>query len=273
MTTPDDIVMSVDQPYASLIMLGVKRFETRPAPPNGDMRPDGVRGLPGARVNRGDRLLIASTARKPKVPSSYGLWWVDMHQHIGLYMDHEHDLTDIRLPLGCILGSVTVTDAYPIIEWPYTGADYPAIYDHHARVVHPPDADRDWVRWCRRNADGLRECSHHDEVALGDWTPGRWAWALTDPTPTTERCPWCDGAGWEPQAAPRTCSAGCGCRWLSDPERGDCACDGDCFGSAWDHLPDGSDRPDLTTCTLCDGVGSCGPIPVTGKQGVWRWQP
>ena len=49
-------VITVYQPYASLIMAGVKTWETRGNPPNGDMRPEGVRGLPGRRINAGDRL-------------------------------------------------------------------------------------------------------------------------------------------------------------------------------------------------------------------------
>lgn len=44
------LVLTVDQPYASLIAAGVKRWVTQPSPPNGDMRPAGVRGLPGCSV-------------------------------------------------------------------------------------------------------------------------------------------------------------------------------------------------------------------------------
>lgn len=35
-----------------------KGTETRPSPPNGDMRPAGVRGLPGCAINDGDRIAI-----------------------------------------------------------------------------------------------------------------------------------------------------------------------------------------------------------------------
>ena len=56
-------VITVYQPYASLIMAGVKTWETRGLPPNGDMRPEGVRGLPGRRVNAGDRIGIHTAKR------------------------------------------------------------------------------------------------------------------------------------------------------------------------------------------------------------------
>ena len=26
-------------------------------------------------------------------------------------------------------------------------------------------------------------------------------------------------------------------------------------------------------CPVCDGVGHCSPVPVKGRQRVWRWQP
>lgn len=56
----------VRQPWATLIALGVKTIETRPAPPNGPMRPDGVRGLPGCTLERGERIAIVAGAQKPE---------------------------------------------------------------------------------------------------------------------------------------------------------------------------------------------------------------
>lgn len=187
-----DLVLSIDQPYATLIMLGVKRFETRPSPPNGDMRPAGVRGLPGATLNRGDRLYIASTLRKADVAK------VGMAPYRPLLAPGSEVVLAAPLVFGSILGLVTVTDAYPIESidpdgpWPseaslscgqvvYTWRHQLTFTD---RFVAPPD-DTDIT----------------DQLPFGDWTPGRWAWALTDPEPLPE------------------------------------------------------------------------PIRVTGKQGVWRWEP
>lgn len=54
----------VRQPWATLIALGIKTVETRPWPPNGPMRPDGVRGLPGLAVERGAPASRATVRRR-----------------------------------------------------------------------------------------------------------------------------------------------------------------------------------------------------------------
>lgn len=56
----------VRQPRATLIALRQKTIETRPAPPSGPMRPDGVRGLPGCSLERGERIAIVAGASAPK---------------------------------------------------------------------------------------------------------------------------------------------------------------------------------------------------------------
>lgn len=244
------LVLSIDQPYASLIMAGVKQFETRPAPPNGDMRPDGVRGLPGARVNRGDRLLIASTTRTIRdkvVLGDFEAWPADPPGKVHPNHDSERPQRLYvngtgwsgligagswwPLPLGCILGSVEVTDAYPIVN------------QVHKR---PRDPDLPWITAAAmvlRQHDARPELGDgyfdgvgvdiEDQRPLGDWSPGRWAWALADPVPTTARCPRCDGSG----------------RHV-DPDPGVA----------------------YRLCEPCSATGRCEPVPVVGKQGVWRWE-
>jgi len=44
--------ITVWQPYASLIMHGIKTFETRPSEPGGDARPPGSDRYPGLDLNR-----------------------------------------------------------------------------------------------------------------------------------------------------------------------------------------------------------------------------
>lgn len=64
--------------------------------------------------------------------------------------------------------------------------------------------------------------------------------ALDDIKPVGERCPWCWGAR------------------FACPEHGRLA---ECrHGTA-------------PTCHVCDGRGSCGPIPARGQQGLWGWEP
>ena len=72
MTAPDPFlkVLSLDEPWATLLMLTngaervrVKAWETRDAPPAGDLCPPGVRPGPGFRLDRGTRLGIHATDR------------------------------------------------------------------------------------------------------------------------------------------------------------------------------------------------------------------
>lgn len=67
------------------------------------------------------------------------------------------------------------------------------------------------------------------------------AWLLGDVKPTTERCPWCMGEGWawQDEEANRRFDA---------------------------------DEGNLQ-CPVCEGRGSCDPIPATGRQGLWEWDP
>ena len=57
-------VITLYQPYASLAIAGIKTWETRGNPPNGDMRPEGVRGLPGRQINAGDRIKVDTRTKK-----------------------------------------------------------------------------------------------------------------------------------------------------------------------------------------------------------------
>ena len=79
--------ITVRQPWASMIAAGVKTIETRPAPPNGPMRPGGVRGLPGHRIDRGERIAIHAASDHTDLDrvwaaadSSLGLRsWIEEH--------------------------------------------------------------------------------------------------------------------------------------------------------------------------------------------------
>jgi hypothetical protein len=114
--------ITVNQPWASLIVAGIKTVETRPSPPNGAMRPDGVRGLPGLRIEPGDRIAIHAAA----------------HGWSGINNDRAELIRDLGLarwrrmrdllngdpeegccyPLGAIVGTVVVADALAIGHLP-----------------------------------------------------------------------------------------------------------------------------------------------------------
>lgn len=187
----------VRQPWATLIALGVKTIETRPYPPNGPMRPKGVRGLPGCSLERGERIAIVAGAA---APSAYALGEFDICQHASEtchVMDGWPVLTRgdwymyrrpnppgmVRrawlLPLGAVVCTVTVEDALPIRS--SSLGDEPELVDggHGLRIVRP-----------------LSHCAYGwsldhsvaDQLPLGDFTEGRWGWMLGDPQPPMVRC-------------------------------------------------------------------------------------
>lgn len=206
-------MLCLDEPYASAIFAGLKRWETRTAPPNGDMRPDGVRGFPGVKVNRGDRIIIAAG---------------------------EGD--GIAMHPGHILGTVTVTDALPIVADCDDLPDAPPLIETLIETLGEP-----LRMWPEGAMDLSESVDISDQLSWGDWTPGRWAWRLADPIPTTEQCPWCMGqrkiAGTIPGVPSSVCTklSPCPICW---PEN-----------EFWD---DGT-------------AGRCPPIPVTGHQGLRVW--
>ena len=115
--------ITVRQPWASLIVAGIKTLETRPSPPNGPMRPDGVRGLPGLRVEPGDRIAIHAGASAPSCGhgGQVGPHHI-CHKADGRWVRYSPPLLDlgpeIDLPLGAIVGTVVVADSLPIGHLP-----------------------------------------------------------------------------------------------------------------------------------------------------------
>jgi hypothetical protein len=86
-----------------------------------------------------------------------------------------------------------------------------------------------------------------DQLPYGHYEPGRWAWLLDDIKPTTEQCPACMGAGW--------------LGWLEDAP------------GTWLWDAGGGRPPYGYVCPTCDGNGFCDPIPAKGKQRLWTWMP
>ena len=170
------------QPYAALVVAGVKRWETRPSPPNGPMRPDGVRGLPGLGIEPGERVAIVAGARKPeaglRLSGVGGEWLVDGDRLLDLCNEKV-----LPLPLGAVLGTVEVVEALPMVDWPQQGRQI-VVTSHagqaRALTLHEQSAVR------------LDDEVLDDQLPLGDWQPGRWAWRLANPEPLAEPVP-CKG--------------------------------------------------------------------------------
>lgn len=170
------LVLTVDQPWATLIVRGIKEWETRGCPLAGPMRPEGVRPLPGFRVDRGERIAIHAAARRVgMVIGQIG----DFHIRRG-----HHDMDDqiihamqpdgawSNLPRGAIVGTVAVTDVVSICE--------------DGCISTPPHiTERDGVlcvEYLLEASDDIRAMrSIEDQRPYGDWTPERFAYRLADP--------------------------------------------------------------------------------------------
>lgn len=171
----------VRQPWATLIALGFKTIETRPAPPNGPMRPDGVRGLPGCSIERGERIAIVAGASKAQEGLRLGL--------AGQVTDQEFLVDSGRLlelcneetwamPLGAVVATAAVGDAVQVLE---SGSSRGRSYLWHG-PHEGPMAHQQGGLWLI--GPGPVNRGHPTRVAdqepLGDFTPGRWGWLLSD---------------------------------------------------------------------------------------------
>ena len=256
--------LSIAEPYASAILAGIKTFETRSLPPNGEMRPDGVQGFPGVRLARGGRIMVIANAKRPEGEwfGEYmlGQWTDDEVRHVGGVHPDECELcpdpgdglmdpacvalNDLRPALlndegahgvslamylhpGHIVGSVTVTDALPIVADCDDLPDAPPLIETLIETLGEP-----LRMWPEGAMDLSESVDISDQLSWGDWRPGRWAWQLADPKTTNEMCPVCLGYGG---------------RWAG-------------------NAPDETD--DYLPCAACHGDGQCDPIPVRGHQGL-----
>lgn len=193
MPEPHDVrALTVRQPWASLIATGAKTIETR------WWRTDW----------RGDLLIYAEKHRPPAfaIPtcvdspeahapepwnanlpgldldnwfegweSDDGFWW---------YCDYRWS----RFAFGAVVAVARLADCVPIVERGDDDAPPPRT---HVEVNGPPDRRRLWLaRYLGRSSLGALGCppcfdmdNRSSEHPLGDFTPGRWAWLLTDVRP------------------------------------------------------------------------------------------
>lgn len=244
-TSPPVKAITVMSPYAEAIMAGIKPWETRPFPPNGDMRPEWEQGYPGLAVNAGERIYLHVGKARP-AEGHYGPWRIehlvdgrrkhtvcwDLSLHHDPYPDDGckgHGPTDhlIKLRPGHIIGSFVVPEAIPICG-ETTGPGGRIIV---AGAFGQPESLTFYT-----GSPGYGCEAIDDLYTLGNWFPGDWAWGITDVQPITE-CPLC---GMKP---------------------------GDALSQEQFEQAD----PDavLTPCRVCGGDGADGPIQYRGRQGVW----
>ena len=161
------------QPYPTLIEIGVKQWETRGGPPNGPMRPDGVRGMPGLAIEPGERIAIVASVNRPVGVRELGEWV--MFHGGGLVPCMAVASEPIPTPLGVVVCTAVVAEALPMV------ASLGSPDDPLPRIGI--DVRGPYVRRFGQFPSVLIA----DQLPYGDWRPGRWAWRLTDAEPVQSR--------------------------------------------------------------------------------------
>jgi hypothetical protein len=160
-------VLTLHQPWASLIATGVKTIETR-----------------GHRTNVRGRIAIHAAAR-PVDRGWVGGWLVDRTRSDGGWMRRSTLDPSFRLPLGAIVATAELTDCVPMVD------EHPQ-WDGQAYLHVGVDLTL-VVPWCGKARRGDIVSSQRP---YGDFRPGRWAWLLADVEPLAEPVPFKGGQGW-----------------------------------------------------------------------------
>lgn len=231
------------QPWASLVTLGVKPIETRSwAPPASAIGQPLAIHAAAANVRTepvGDWLAYRNAAGE----------WEMQHHARGCIGAPD----DVPLPLGAVVATCTLTDVVPIGETCDDGDPFPRVFVAPKRPPHllsfVPYPELVFFPDPMEEGEDIT-----DQRPYGDFTPGRYAWLFDDIKPTTERCPGCWGTGDEElfEIFCYLCGAG-----FDDPVRNclDCGCS---------MIKTGR-------CPTCDGSGTCEPVPAKGHQRLWEW--
>lgn len=212
------------QPWASLVTLGIKTIETRSwAAPE---RLIGQRiGIHAAR-----RIARLGEARETWDALPSGAYEATRSTENPTRFPPDGQIVD-PLPLGVLLGTVRLTACVPMVENIPPQNEWREPWD--ILTLEPWPIRTAWRGF--GSAETIQ--AYADQRPFGDFAPGRFAWLLDDPVPTTERCPACDGEA------------------------------GELVGS-WGGGVVEDDR-----CPTCEGMGRCEPIPAKGAQRVWYWTP
>lgn len=149
--------ITIYQPQASLVALGIKTIETRPSAP-----PDGVLG---------QRIAIHAGKRKPKVPANM----LAALDGVGMTLEQVQ-----LLPLGKVVATAVLYEAVQVesVVQRYRPAE-PGNVTEFAVV---------------RSADGERRELAVDP--WGDYREGRWLWRLSDIQPVDPPVPARGKQGW-----------------------------------------------------------------------------
>lgn len=176
--------LTIRQPWASLIAHGVKTIETRSwstkyrgplAIHAGKARPFCTQWEEGPFDDIGEGDLIHQFGGWVDEATGYLVedpWWLTIAPE---HRDY------IRMPLGAVVATCTVADVVPIVDGRH---HRPILLEERTLVVReerPPWASASTTTaWVEIGARGEKVT---DQLPFGDFTPGRYAWLLSDITP------------------------------------------------------------------------------------------
>lgn len=169
-------VLTIRQPWAALIALSVKKIETRGWQ-------TGYRGPLLIHAGKAEPITVdewmVGSVKMTGVPTQYTLYgpeFVSIMDGGPGRSEHMHSL-----PLGAAVATCTLADVVPIVAEETNTRDFPA-----ARCIGLDDEGilRLWTRFEIAGEVGYAgDGRYHDQLPYGDFTPGRYAWLLTDVRP------------------------------------------------------------------------------------------
>lgn len=180
-------VLTLHQPWASLVSLGVKSIETRS----------------WSTKYRGPLAIHAAASENWREGQRVGDWlcYRRSKTHQSRMYCRDHNPMVLPLPLGVIVATATLVDVVPMFSWaPLNG---PAVWAAHMIPKPGSDAPRLLLlRSAESAAESLRdegplpaEIDATDQLLYGDFAPGRFAWLLADVVPVDPPVPFKGGQG------------------------------------------------------------------------------
>jgi activating signal cointegrator 1 len=190
--------LSLHQPWASLIAIGAKRFETRswPAPKAMIGRRIAIHAAKTVTSLRDLCCDVCEAGWEHGVIGDFQVGYCaeSPNAHRGETFIVEHSgstwprLFDEKLPLGAVVATATLAASIPI-GWRQTSIEH----------IHFDTAADYTLTWSRPGADPVTCGPEYEDISdqapYGDWTSGRWAWALDDVTPLATPVPFVGGQG------------------------------------------------------------------------------
>jgi hypothetical protein len=161
--------ITIYQPWASLLACGAKKYETRswPTKYRGPIAIHAAAKRPLRQEGMPWEIFDAITTALAK---HYGACRFDWHLG-GTKINHDGTDNGFDIPLGAIIATAELANCWRIVEHPGTNVDVakniPIGAESITKDKHAPDFADYFV-------------PTEQEMLFGDWTPGRYAWELTN---------------------------------------------------------------------------------------------